>query len=114
MCLESRQRLLTSRAPGGDWEEIKARWWRRRWWWSISLKNVMSNISLARLDLPVGVADIRVPNHRVHTKITGLHRGVPWAPVTWPRWVVIRPPAISARSAIRSSGHHAARYPHGA
>jgi hypothetical protein len=36
------------------------------------------------------VADIRVPNHRVRTKIAGLHRGIPWAPTTWPGWVVLR------------------------
>lgn len=79
-----------SRTPGRDWAEIKARWRRWRRWRRIALKNVSSNVSLPRRDVPVGMADIRVPNHWVHPKIAGLHRGVPWAPVTWPRWMSIR------------------------
>ena len=58
--------------------------------WNRSFKNVLSNIALPVVDVPIGVADVVVPNHWVDTKITGLHRRIPWAPVTWAGWVVIR------------------------
>jgi len=63
-----------SRTPGRHWAEIEARWRRRRRWWRISLKNVLSDIALPMLDVPVGVADVGVPNDRIHPEIAGLHR----------------------------------------
>ncbi|MDT5347956.1 MAG: hypothetical protein QOH91_1243 [Mycobacterium sp.] len=72
----------------GDWAEIKARRPRRRRWWILSVPNHPRNIALPRRDVVVGVADTRVPTYWVHTKITGLHRGVPGTPVTWSGWMV--------------------------
>ena len=42
-----------------------------------AVADVLSNISLPRQHIPVGVADIRVPNYWVHTKITDLHDMAP-------------------------------------
>jgi hypothetical protein len=79
-----------SRTPRRDWAEIKGRRRWRRWSRRFSLKNVLRDVALPRSDVPIGMADIRVPDDRVHTKITGLHRRISWAPVTWPFWVVVR------------------------
>ncbi len=110
-------RLSRSRTPGRDWAEIKARRWRWRRRRTIALKNEIGNIPLPRPGIPVGVADSRVPNDRVHTKIAGLHRGVPWAPVTWPRgrgirtagprMVIQRHRARLGLSSARAHPHHA-------
>jgi hypothetical protein len=78
-----------SRTPGRDWAEIEARRRRRRRRWRISLKDVLSDIALPMLDVPVGVADVGVPDDRVHPKIAGLHRRISWAPVTWACRVVL-------------------------
>jgi hypothetical protein len=34
------------------------------------------------LDVPVGVAHVRVPDDRVHPQVAGLHRRIPGAPTT--------------------------------
>ena len=78
-----------SRTPGRHWAEIEARRRRRRRRWRISLKDVLSDIALPMLDVPVGVADVGVPDDRVHPKIAGLHRRISWAPVTWACRVVL-------------------------
>jgi hypothetical protein len=111
MNASSRQRLLTSRTPGGDWAEVETRWRRWRWWWRISLKNIRSDIALPGLDVPVGVADIRVPDDRVHTKITGLHGRISWAPATWACRVVFwaAGPGLRCRTGLGLGGtcaHH--------
>jgi hypothetical protein len=80
-----------SRTPGRDGAKIEARRWRwRQRRRALSLENVLSHIALPEIDVPVGVADIRVPNHWVHPKIAGLHRWIPRAPTTWAGWVVLR------------------------
>jgi hypothetical protein len=66
----------------------EARRRRRRWWRNRSFKNVLSNVALPVVDVPVGVADVVVPNYWIHTEVAGLHRGIPWAPATGPGWVV--------------------------
>jgi hypothetical protein len=66
---------------------------RRGWWWrrgKFSLEDVLSDVALPVVDVPVGVADVVVPNHWIHTEIAGLHRRIPWAPTTWAGWVVFR------------------------
>jgi hypothetical protein len=91
-----------SRTPRRNWAEIEARrrWRRRRR--RLSLENILSDIALPRSDVPVGVADIRVPDNRVHTKVAGLHRRISRAPVTWPLRVIVRtsgPGTLRARKA---------------
>ena len=49
-----------------------------------------SHVALPAVDVPVGVADVVVPDHRVHPKIAGLHRRIPWAPMAWAGWVFLR------------------------
>jgi hypothetical protein len=110
-----------SRTPGRDWTEIEARWRRRRRWWRISLKNVLGDIALPMLDVPVGVADAGVPDDRVHPKIARLHRRIPWTPVTWACRVVLGAagPGLWRRTGVRIGGactHHprdTARQQHG-
>jgi hypothetical protein len=62
---------------------------RRRRRRRITLENILSNIALAEVDVPVGVADAVVPNYWVRDVVPGLNRRVPWAPVTWSLWVVV-------------------------
>ena len=64
----------------------------RRCRWELTLEYVLSDIALPVIDVPVRVADVVVPNHRVHTKIAGLHRRIPRTPMTWTGGVVFRAP----------------------
>jgi hypothetical protein len=50
--------------------------WRRRCW-SLAFKDVVRDVALPVVDVPVGVADVVVPDDRVHTKVAGLYRGIP-------------------------------------
>lgn len=49
-----------------------------------SLINALTLIGLVRGHVPVGVADIHIPCHRVVNMILGqVQQGIPWAPVIW-------------------------------
>jgi hypothetical protein len=49
-----------------------------------SLINALTLIGVLRGDVPVGVADIHIPRHRVVNVILGqVEQGIPWAPVIW-------------------------------
>ena len=69
----------------------EARWrrWRRRRW-IVSVPDILGDISLAEIDVIVGVADVVIPNHRVGDVITGRRQGLPRAPAAWPLRVVVR------------------------
>ena len=77
--------------PRGKGRREVRRWrWRRRW--HLTLENVLSDIALPVIHVPVRVTDVVVPNHWVHTKIAGLHRWIPRTPMTWTGGVVLRAP----------------------
>ena len=95
---------------GGIGQKLRARW---RRWWLISFKNKVGDIALPRQDVPVGVADIRVPADGVHPKIASLHRRISRAPMARPRWVVIRTagPCIHRHRTGLGFGDACAHYP---
>src|SRR5437764_6351294 len=60
------------------------RWrWGRRWR-GVAVPDVLSDIALAEVDVPVGVADTFVPNHWIRDVITGVGQLVSRTPVTRP------------------------------
>ena len=67
--------------------QIRRRWWRRRG--RFSLEDVVSHVALPAVDVPVGVADVVVPDHRIHRDISGLHRRISRAPMARARWVLL-------------------------
>ncbi len=56
-------------------------WGRPRRVWS--LPDVFRDVALPVIDEPILVADIVVPNHRVHPNVSGGHRRIPWTPGVW-------------------------------
>ena len=58
----------------------------------LSLEDVVRNIALPAVDVPVGMADGVVPDHWIHANIAGLHRWIPRAPMAWTFGVISRTP----------------------
>jgi hypothetical protein len=84
--------------------EARRRW--RRRWWSFALKNAFSNVALIGQDVPVGVANVVVPHHRIRPRVSGLHRRITWTPTTRASWGFERTsgPCIAGLSLSNSSG----------
>ena len=88
------RRRRDEEGPAPSWRKGRSqvRWRWRRWWRGVSLEDVVRDVALAGVHVEVRVADIVVPNHRIHLDVSGLHRGIARAPTTWAGGAVRRAP----------------------
>lgn len=64
------------------WQRLRRSHWRRG---IGSLIDALTLIGLVRSHVPIRVADIHVPSHRViHVILGQVQQGIPWAPAIWP------------------------------
>ena len=69
------------------WRQVRRRRRRRRR--NLTLEDVVRDVALSAVDVPIGVADALIPDHGVDTFVAGLHRRVSRAPVARARWVFL-------------------------